>query len=164
MAGPPQPAGGPMSVLDPAYVDARIDARAATFENPTGARGAGGSAFGGRKGAPNKRLEPGERVTLMDAEGPGTIRHIWMTFLPAPPEEMRALVLEVFYDGAAQPSVSVPCLDFFGLPHGRPVAYSSALTTAQEGRGFNSYLPLPYGRHLRIELENGSGRAMDLYY
>ena len=35
---------------------------------------------------------------------------------------MRALFLEVFYDGADEPSVSVPCLDFFGLPHGRPVA------------------------------------------
>ena len=62
---------------------------------------------------------------LADIEGPGTIRHIWMTFPPAPPEQMRALLLEVFYDGAAEPSVSVPCLDFFGLPHGRPVAVRS---------------------------------------
>ena len=153
-----------MSVMDPAYVDPRIDTRAATFENPTGARGAGGTAHGGRKGAPNKRLEPGERVVLMDAEGPGTIRHIWMTFLPGPPEEMRALVLEVFYDGESAPSVSVPCLDFFGMPHGRPVAYSSALATAQEGRGFNSYVPMPFGRHCRVELVNSSTRPVILYY
>lgn len=153
-----------MSVLDPAFVDPRLDARAATFENPTGARGAGGSAFGGRKGAPNKRLEAGERVVLMDADGPGTVRHIWMTFLPAPPEEMRAVYLEVFYDGATAPSVSVPCLDFFGMPHGRPVAYSSALTTAQEGRGFNSFLPMPFAGHVRVELVNGAPRPVMLYY
>ena len=129
---------------NPAVVDPSLDSRAATFENPTGARGAGGAAHGGRKGAPNRRLEPGERVVLADIEGPGVVRHIWMTFPPARPERMRALYLEVFYDGADEPSVSVPCLDFFGLPHGRPVAYHSALTSAQEGRGFNSYVPMPF--------------------
>jgi hypothetical protein len=149
---------------NPAVVDPSLDSRAATFENPTGARGAGGAAHGGRKGAPNRRLEPGERVVLADIEGPGVVRHIWMTFPPARPEKMRALYLEVFYDDAGEPSVSVPCLDFFGLPHGRPVAYDSALTSAQEGRGFNSYVPLPFGRRIRIELVNASPRASILYY
>jgi hypothetical protein len=151
-------------VWNPAVVDPSLDSRAATFENPTGARGAGGAAHGGRKGAPNRRLEPGERVVLADIEGPGVVRHIWMTFPPSRPERMRALYLEVFYDGADEPSVSVPCLDFFGLPHGRPVAYDSALTTAQEGRGFNSYVPLPFGRRIRIELVNGASRRTILYY
>jgi Protein of unknown function (DUF2961) len=127
-----------LDVWEPAFIDPRLDSRAATFENPTGARGAGGTAHGGRKGAPNRQLEPGERVVLADIEGPGVIRHIWMTFPPAPPERMRAFVLEAFYDGADEPSVSVPCLDFFGVPHGRPVPFVSALTALQEGRGFNS--------------------------
>ena len=90
------------NVWNPAFVDPGLDCRAVTFENPTGARGAGGSAHGGRKGAPNRRIEAGERVVLADLEGPGTLRHIWMTFPPAPPETMRALWLEVFYDGAAR--------------------------------------------------------------
>ena len=71
---------------------------------------------------------------------------------------MRALVLEVFYDGAAEPSISVPALDFFGLPHGRPAPYVSALLSAQEGRGFNAYLPIPFRRRIRIELTNASPR------
>lgn len=150
--------------VDPSRIGTGIDSRAVTFENPTGARGAGGAAGRGRKGAPSRRLEPGERVVLADLDGPGTIRHVWMTFPPAPPEVMRALVLEVFYDGAAAPSVSVPALDFFGLPHGRPVAYASALTTAQEGRGFNSYVPMPFRGHARVEITNGSERALDLYH
>jgi hypothetical protein len=151
-------------VLNPAFIDPSLDGRAVTFENITGARGRGGTAHGGRKGAPNRRLASGERVVLADLEGPGTIRHIWMTFMPAPPEIMRALWLEVFYDGAAEPSVSAPCLDFFGLPHGRPVAYHSALTSAQEGRGFNAYIPMPFARHVRVELTNSSPRAATLYY
>jgi hypothetical protein len=151
-------------VWNPAVVDPDLDSRAITFENPTGARGAGGGAHGGRKGAPNRRLEPGERVVLADIEGPGIVRHVWMTFPPARPEQMRSLVLEVFYDDGAEPSISVPCLDFFALPHGRPVAYASALTTAQEGRGFNSYVPMPIGRRARFEVVNGSTRRTMLYF
>jgi hypothetical protein len=109
-------------VWDPCHIDASLDSRAASFENPTGARGAGGTAHGGRKGAPSRWIEPGERVVLADLEGPGTIRHVWMTFPPSRPERMRSLLLEVFYDGAAEASVSVPALEFFGLPHGRAVA------------------------------------------
>lgn len=150
--------------MDIARVDVSLDSRAITFENPTGGRGAGGTVAGGRKGAPSKRVAPGERVVLADLDGPGVVRHVWITFPPAPPEVMRALVLEVFYDRGDAPSVSVPALDFFGLPHGRPVPYASALSTAQEGRGFNSYLPLPFRDHLRVELTNHADRALDVYY
>src|SRR5690349_14700080 len=92
------------AVWNLAHVDPTLDSRAASFENPTGARGAGGSTFGGRKGSPNQLVRPGETVTLLDTDGPGIIRHIWMTFMPAPPEQMRSLVLEVFYDDLDEPS------------------------------------------------------------
>ena len=128
-------------VWNPAVVDPSLDSRAATFENPTGARGAGGTAHGGRKGAPNRRLEPGERVVLADIEGPGIVRHIWMTFPPARPETHAGAVPRGVLRRRDEPSVSVPCLDFFGLPHGRPVAYDSALTAAQEGRGLQQLRP-----------------------
>ena len=152
------------SILDPSFIDPRLDSRAISFENPTGARGAGGAAHGGRKGAPNRRVSPGERVVLADIDGPGTVRHFWLTIPPSPPEVLRAQTLEVFYDGADEPSVSVPVLDFFCLPHGRPAPVASALVAVQEGRGFNSYLPLPFARHLRIEYANASERPMTLYY
>lgn len=141
-----------------------LDSRSVTFENPTGERGAGGAAAGGRKGAPSRLVQPDERVVLADLAGPGTIRHIWLTFPPGPPEQMRAVYFEVTYDGLDEPSISVPCLDFFGSPHGRPVAYASALTSMQQGRGFNSYLPMAFGERVRVELVNASGRAMPVYY
>src|SRR5438445_1552419 len=96
------------TIWNPAYVDPNLDSRAVSFENPTGARGAGGTAHGGRKGAPNRRIRAGERVVLADLEGPGIARHLWLTVPPAPPERLRALLLEVFYDDATEPSVSVP--------------------------------------------------------
>ncbi len=149
---------------DPARIDLGLDSRAVTFENPTGARGAGGSKRDGRKGAPSRRLEAGEKVVLAHLEGPGRLRHWWMTFPPAPPEVMRALVLEVFYDGAEAPSISVPVLDFFGFPHGRPVPYVSALVAAQEGRGFNSWIPMPFRQDVKVELTNHAKRPLEFYY
>jgi hypothetical protein len=151
-------------VSNPAFVDPGLDCRAVTFENPTGERGRGGTAGGGRKGSPLRNLAPGEAVVLADVAGPGTVRHIWMTVSPSPPEDLRAQVLEVFYDGAAEPSVSVPVLDLFGLPHGRLVPLTSALVAVQEGRGLNSYVPLPFRRRIRIVYTNHASRAVTLYH
>ncbi|HEX5097586.1 MAG TPA: glycoside hydrolase family 172 protein [Acidimicrobiia bacterium] len=149
---------------DPSRIDLALDCRAVTFENPTGGRGAGGSTYGGRKGAPSRRIEAGERLVLADLVGPGTVRHIWCTIPPAPPEVMRAFVLEVFYDGHTDPSISVPLLDFFGCPLGRPVAHASMLAVAAEGRGFNAYFPMPFRDSMRVELLNGSARAAETYF
>ncbi len=150
--------------MDPSVIDSSLETRAVTFENPTGARGAGGATAAGRKGAPSRRVAAGERVVLADLDGPGTLRHFWCTVPPAPPEVMRAVVLEVFYGDAAEPSVSVPLLDFFGAACGRPRAYSSALTAVQEGRGFNACFPMPFPDSVRVELLNGSSRPITLYY
>jgi hypothetical protein len=150
---------------DPSLLAPTVRSGAVSFENPSGARGAGGTEHGGRKGAPWRRIEPGERVVLAELDGPGTLRHWWMTFPLGPPEQMRSLYVEVFYDGAARPSMSVPCLDLFGLPLGRPVAYTSALSSCQEGRGFNLYVPMPFREHVRVEIVNGGATPVpQLYY
>ena len=141
-----------------------VESRAITFENPTGERGAGGTVANGRKGAPFKLLAAGERVVLADISGPGTIRHVWMTFPLAPPEVMRANLLEVFYDGATEPSISAPAIDFFGVPWGRPVALDSALASIGEGRGYNSFIPMPFKQSVRVEFVNGSDKREPLYY
>lgn len=150
--------------VDPSRIDLSLDSRAVTFENPAGERGAGGTAAGGRKGAPSRLLRRGERVVIADLAGPGTVRHIWCTIPPAPPEQMRAVTLEVFYDNNRAPSVSVPLLDFFAVTCGRPRPFSSALATAQEGRGFNAYYPMPFRQGVRFEVHNGSARAVMLYF
>lgn len=149
---------------DPARIDTRLDSRAISFENPTGAPGRGGTAHRGRKGAPQRIVAPGERIALADIAGPGRVRHVWLTASPMPPEELRRVALEVFYDGMAAPSVSVPLLDFFGCAHGRPVPLLTAFTAIQEGRGFNATFPMPFRARIRIELWNASARAFPLYF
>ena len=153
-----------MDFPDPSRIDLGLESRAVSFENPTGARGAGGSAHGGRKGAPNRFFRNGDRIVLADLEGPGTLRHFWLTIPPMPPDRMRAVRLEVFYDDLVEPSISVPLPDFFGVPLGRPVPLVTALTTIQEGRGFNSYVPMPFERRVRVEVQNESGVDFPLYY
>ncbi|MHB8576302.1 MAG: glycoside hydrolase family 172 protein, partial [Dehalococcoidia bacterium] len=145
--------------------------RAASFEYPEARAGAGGMVAGGRKGAPSRRLAPGVRVTLADIEGPGRVGHLWLTVGRASrpgrfdrPALLRSQVLEVFYNGMAEPSISVPVGDFFGAVHGVPAPYASALTAVNEGRGFSSRIPLPFGRRLRIAYENGLDEAVILYY
>ena len=58
-----------LSDISPAYLWPEHSTRAATFENPSAAPGGGNL---GRKERPNKLLDPGERVTLLDVEGSGT--------------------------------------------------------------------------------------------
>lgn len=149
---------------DPARIDLGQAIRSISFENPSGAKGGAGKSHSGRKGAPSRFLAPGDRLVLADIEGPGRVRHLWMTFPPMQPQAMRGLWMEIYYDDAAEPSVSVPCLDFFGLAHGRPVAYESALQAVQEARGFNSWIPMPFHERLRLELTNDSGRSFPFYY
>ena len=151
-------------VLDPTYIDSNLDSRSISFENPRGSRSGGGKAANGRKGSPFHILEPGEKVVLADIGGPGTVRHIWMTLGSWPPEVMRAQRFEVFYDGLREPSISVPVLDFFGLPHGRCAEYYSAMTSINEGRGLNSHIPMPFRRSIRVEITNESARHVILYY
>jgi hypothetical protein len=151
-------------VSNPSFIDPRIDSRSISFENPTGARGAGGQAAGGRKGAPFAVLEPGERRIVANIEGPGTVRHIWMAAGASSPTVLRALRWEVFYDDLPEPSVSVPLLDFFGHPHGRLAEFVSQMLTGQIGRGLNSHIPMPFGRSIRIELTNESDRHFTLFF
>lgn len=153
-----------MDVWDPSTIDPRLDSRAVTFENLSGGRGSGGTAGGGRKGAPNRVIAPGETVVLADLRGPGTLRHLWFTVPPALPERLRALTLEVFYDGASEPSVSVPILDFVGLPHGRRAPIYSALLSVNEGRGYNTYFPMPFEHSVRVEFANRGTVPTTLYY
>jgi hypothetical protein len=157
-------------MTDPANLWLGHESRAATFENPTAARGAGGRAGNGRKGAPNRVIRPGERVVLADVEGPGRVSHIWMTVAQLPnivgvqPAFYRAQTLEVFYGDLDEPSVSVPAPDFFGVVHGVVAPYASALTAANEGRGWESRVPMPFGDRVRIEYTNASDSPALLYY
>jgi hypothetical protein len=145
------------------------EARSVTFENPTGRRGAGGTANRGRKGDPARMIHPGETVPLVEMAGPGMLTHVWMTVgsgtrVPAEPRLLRALQVDIRYDGLACPSVSVPLSDFFGLAHGFATPYWSILTSSPEGSGFASRIPMPFRENLSMSLSNHGDSDASLFY
>ena len=53
-------------------------------------------------------LEAGETAVLADIQGAGCISHIWMTINAEDPLYLRQVVLRMFWDGEASPSVEFP--------------------------------------------------------
>ncbi len=108
----------------------------------------------------------GERLTIAEIRGPGCIRHIWMTMLAPDDSYYRRIVLRFFWDGCDQPSVECPIGDFFGLGHARRKDFTCAVMqmSPQDGRGFNSWWPMPFTRHCRVEVENQGDKPHTLYY
>ncbi|MFQ5807805.1 MAG: glycoside hydrolase family 172 protein [Phycisphaerae bacterium] len=144
-----------------------VVSRAITWENRTGEPGAGGKARGGRKGSPCIPLiKNGETVTLMDIEGCGVIRHIWITIPDRSPEALRNMILRMYWDGCALPSVEAPVGDFFGMAHGRTAEMTTAYTTMTLGRGFNCFFPMPFATHAKITITNDmpDGREMRAFF
>lgn len=146
----------------PSYLrSSPVRSRSITAENPTGAKGSGGtaaSALGpGRKGRAYLPLPSGQTLTLAEIDGPGVIRHIWITVPETTPEGpfvLRDLVLRAYWDDGDTPSVEAPLGDFFLNGFGaRSTVYSLPMTVAPTG-GMNCYLPMPFRRAARITVES----------
>ncbi len=154
-------------VSEPYLLDTGLVSRSICFENPTGAPGEGGktaSRLGaGRKGSPSISLKAGQEVQLCDIEGPGTIRHIWMT-TRRNAVTLRSLVIRAWWDGQEHPSVECPIGDFMGFAHGKVMPYYSAVHSLGQNAGMNIWLPMPFARRAKITLTNEGEKNVPLYY
>lgn len=138
--------------------------RWASFENPGGLKGAGGAANRGAKGHPYEPLLAGESKTLLDVQGAGVITRIWMTLNDRTTETLRQIRLDMYWDGAPSPAVSVPLGDFFGAMLEKPTAFETALIGNPEGRSFNCWIPMPFRRGARVVLTNESSKSIGLLF
>ncbi len=106
-----------------------------------------------------KRCAPGERFDAFFLDGPGCIRHFWIS--PGLKQEGgRNILLRIYFDGEETPSVFAPLSDFFGVMHGAqwyPV--NTPYISVQEKVGYNCYFPMPFAKSARIELEIGEEPA-----
>ncbi len=161
------PAGKGDVVQEPYLLDTGLVSRSICFENPTGAPGAGGKAASnlgvGRKGAPAITLNIGQSVQLCDIQGPGTIRHIWMT-TSNNPMNLRSLVIRAWWDGQAHPSIECPIGDFMGFAHGRVMPYFSAVHSVGRNAGMNIWLPMPFTTGAKFTLTNEGKENVPLFY
>ena len=142
-----------------------LESRSANAENPRGEKSMGGVAGGGHKGSPCVQwVKPGQVVTLLDIEGCGTVRHIWLTFPPYHPDLYRGLVIRMYWDGQEVPSVEAPVGDFFGIAHMRYRQMSTELTAFQVSNGLNCFIPMPFRKSARITVENDSDRTFSVLF
>jgi hypothetical protein len=118
-----------------------------------------------RTGGNDDRLHvaPGTTATLAEISGAGCVTHIWTTIACRDPFHLRKIVLRIYWDGEAEPSVEVPVGDFFGLGHAQ-TTYFSSLPLQMFDRAFNCWFPMPFAQNARITVENQTGDEVIYYY
>ncbi len=113
-------------------------------------------------------IPPHATAILADLDGPAQITHIWMTQVG----HYRECLIKITYDDAPYPSVLVPLGDFFCLGHSMVNSFQSALFSASTNTPYlfnrpcalNCYVPMPFARHIRIELVNDSDEPHWQYF
>lgn len=146
--------------------------RSINAENPRGEKGMGcrsASALGpSRKGSPCIReIASGEVVTLAEIEGAGVIQHIWITLPTETPMGhfvLRDLILRMYWDGEAEPSVECPLGDFFLNGFGQSYTVISTPIAVLPRNGMNSYLAMPFASGARITLENRHAGPVNSFF
>ncbi len=109
------------------------------------------------RNADARSIAPGETLVLGEITGPGRITHIWCTVASEDVFYSRALVVRMYWDGAAEPAVEAPLGDFFAVGHGAHADVSSAMVAvSSEGRGRNCYWPMPFRKSAKITVTNES--------
>jgi hypothetical protein len=105
-------------------------------------------------------LAKGETKTIGLLDGPGKITHFWLVPSSQDIRYPRALVLRIYWDGAAAPSVEVPLGDFFAAGNGmRAEVNSLPVKVSSFGRGYNCYWEMPFKKQARITVTNESDKA-----
>jgi hypothetical protein len=109
-------------------------------------------------------IKPGETTTLLDAEGPGEVTHLWFTIASDENYHLKKIVLRAYWDGEATPSVEAPIGDFFGLGLGEYFTYESALLAVAPDKALNAFFPMPFAHHARITVTNEGTLPVNSFY
>jgi hypothetical protein len=111
-----------------------------------------------------REIAPGETLTLLDEPGPALISHLWITIDSEDLNHLKALVLRMYWDGEATPSVETPVGDFFGLGLGDYFLYQSFPLAVGADKALNSFFPMPFQKHGRITVTNEGSLKVPYFY
>jgi hypothetical protein len=106
-----------------------------------------------------KRAPAKSRETYATLDGPGCIRHIYLTLSkPIAPNALaqmnRKIIMRIFFDDSPVPHVEAPAGDFFGVMHGvNHYEVNTPLLSVKQWSGYNSYFEMPFAKNARIEFE-----------
>ena len=108
------------------------------------------AAFDSHRTTKRVNLKQGQACELLDVEGPGCVRHFWITSKAAD-----GLEIELTCDGTEQPQIVMTLHQFFGVLLGKePYRIESAPIKILPKNGYNSYLPIPFQSSCRMVLRN----------
>jgi hypothetical protein len=111
-----------------------------------------------------RQIEPGATLTVLDAEGPGELTHIWFTLASREDFHLKRLVLRMYWDTESTPSVEAPLGDFFGLGLGEYRPWQSAVLSVANERALNCFFPMPFQKHARITVTNEGKVRVGAFY
>ncbi|MEN8250233.1 MAG: glycoside hydrolase family 172 protein [Bacteroidota bacterium] len=135
-----------------------------SFENQYGEKGNGGKENKGGKGHAFDRINAGESKVMFDVQGSGVIRRMWFTMMDRSPEMMRGMRLDMYWDGATKPAVSVPFGDFFGNDLGKQVKNETEFFSDPEARSFNASIPMPFNKSAKIVVTNETSKDQRMIF
>src|ERR1022692_2625863 len=111
------------------------------------------------------QMKAGETATLAEIQGPGEIRHMWFTIATGESFHLKKIVLRIYWDGEATPSVEAPIGDFFGLGLGEYVEWDSLPMNVAPLRSLNSYWSMPFAHSAKVTVTNEGTQGIGaLYY
>ena len=100
---------------------------------------------------PDRRLgcyrAPGQRLTLLDVSGSGSVRHLWSTWREGQGNHR----LEFFADNAKKPVLTGTLDELIAAAQRSPSPPVAGFVGNKGAR--NLFLPVPFKRHMRIEME-----------
>jgi hypothetical protein len=75
-------------------------------------------------------------------------------------------VLRAYWDGENDASIDAPIGDFFGVGHGLMENFASIPLTmsAENGRSFNCFFPMPFNEHARFEIVNEGDDDLTFFF
>jgi hypothetical protein len=111
-----------------------------------------------------RQILPGQTLTVLDVNGPGTLTHVWFTLSSREATHLKKLVLRMYWDHEATPSVETPLGDFFGLGLGDYYTWESKLLSVAHERALNSFFPMPFQKHAHITVSNEGQQMVDAFY
>lgn len=113
-----------------------------------------------------------KEFVLHDADGPGALVRIWMTWHGPGGGEFSNGTLRVYIDGEEKPAVEGPASKVIdqGLLAEPPLSQGVSPQTEYKQRGHNLYLPIPYSKHCKVTystdvaVDQGARTGEALYY
>ncbi|HEX3118749.1 MAG TPA: glycoside hydrolase family 172 protein [Candidatus Acidoferrum sp.] len=111
-----------------------------------------------------RKIAPGEKLTVLDVDGPATLTHIWFTLATDENYHLKKIVLRMYWDGETTPSVETPLGDFFGLGLGEYYTWESELLSVAREKALNCFFPMPFQKHALITVTNEGKENVDAFY